>query len=210
MPVEWNAVPRALEEALRRRQPAQLRIAGSGTVCLYPDQDCYVSDIQDWEAACVAPAVDVTLAPSAWAAAPATCRPITELRWRALLHCLKQQGGEPVAARYELLRLQSWPDLPRVPEDLMAPLARICALLWRKPTVAYLVARTLQMPERDTALLLRALRGFGHLAASVLAVPSGAEADADTAAAAQNAAAAAPMPSVLAKLWQRLLGAQPA
>jgi hypothetical protein len=208
---DCGAIAPALEMVVREGRPAHLLIAGAGSLSVYPADDCYVTDIQDLDALLRSGPVQVRREPSPWAAGPATGRPLTELRWRAAF-CAAEAGlaGSP-GASHELLHLRSWPDLPRLPDELLAPLTRICALLWRKPTVGYLVARIVDLPARDTAVLLRVLQAFGHVAGCgpTLAKPGG-TAPAAASRVAEEEAEPDPVPSVVTKLWQRLLGLQPA
>lgn len=207
---DGSGIARALDGALALGLPAQLQIAGFGTVSVYPQQDCYVTDIEDWQALYLAGATEVRVDASVWAAGPDAALPLTELRWRALCHDLHRALGDGAVPSPALVQLQSWPDLPRLPEELLAPVARICALLWRKPTVGYLVARTLGLPPGQVAVLLRALQAFGHVEVVGECAPRLELTDGAAAASAQAEPEAASVPSVVAKLWQRLMGLQPA
>lgn len=104
-----------------------------------------------------------------------------------------------------LMRLRSWPELGEVPESLLAPVVRICALLWSKPTATYLVARVTGEDPTQTAALLRVMRGYGYVE-----MVAGQESDTSRSVgdlAAQAAVAAPPTRSgFIGKFWQRLLG----
>jgi len=72
----------------------------------------------------------------------------------------------------ELLRLRRWPNLTRLPPDVDVGLAaRICALLGRKPTVGFLVARMLDLPHARVAPQLAKLRAMGCIDVVGAAVP---------------------------------------
>lgn len=205
---ECSAFSGALEAVIRLERPAHLKVSGWGSVSVYPREDCYVTDVQDVQRLCADAAATVLVEASVWSAPPADARPLMELRWCAAMQDPVNSGG---VAAHALVQLQSWPDLPRVPVDLLAPVTRLCALLWRKPTVAYLVPRVLDLPPQQVFVLLRVLQAFGHVALhGGLAVAR--ETDVPPPPASDMATGRPPAAgaSALAKLWQRLLGAQPA
>jgi hypothetical protein len=210
MTVERGSLRRSVEQAMRFGRPSQLSIDGNGTLSIYPDQHCYVTDIQDWATVYSVGAERIQLRPTMWGAPPSISLPLEELRWRAAFHDHQLPADRAADARHDLLQLLSWPDLPGLPDELLAPVTRICALLWRKPTVAYLVPRILQLAPESVFPLVRVLEEFGHVAA-VHGAPREAAlqpiaARAEHAPAAPEAAPAAP--PMLARLWQRLVGFQ--
>lgn len=72
----------------------------------------------------------------------------------------------------ELLRLRRWPNLTRMPADVDVSLAaRVCALLARKATVGFLVARMLDLPHARVAPLLARLRAAGCIEVVRTAAP---------------------------------------
>lgn len=72
----------------------------------------------------------------------------------------------------ELLRLRRWPNLTRMPADVDVGLAaRVCALLGRKATVGFLVARMLDLPHARVAPLLATLRAAGCIEVVRAAAP---------------------------------------
>jgi len=90
--------------------------------------------------------------------------PLVDLRWRAAYQRALNRMPSEVPRGQHLIQLLSWPNLSRLPCELVVPVTRICALLWRKPTVSFLVARVLEAPQRETAALLEVLQEFGHVA----------------------------------------------
>jgi hypothetical protein len=156
---------RSLDHAVQQGIPAQLLIGGTGSVSVYPRQHCYVTDINDWDAVYMASAEQIRLGPALWAAPPAGALPLEELQWRAATYSAQADAvrAGPKAVPRALVHLVSWPNLTRLPEEMVVPVTRICSLLWRKPTVGYLVVRMLDLPPERAAVVLRALRALGHV-----------------------------------------------
>jgi hypothetical protein len=111
-------------------------------------------------------------------------------------------------ASSELLQLVSWPNVTRLPDELVIPVTRICALLWKKPTVGYLVPRILDASPQQTHALLQLLRDMRHVAihgVSVSGFQPLEEACHDETPEPPSAKAKGPSaPSLVSKLWQRL------
>lgn len=89
--------------------------------------------------------------------------PLLELRWRAAYQLALDRVPSEMPLGQGLIRLLCWPNLSRLPDELVVPVTRICALLWRKPTVGFLVSRVLGAPQRETCALLGVLQEFGHV-----------------------------------------------
>lgn len=195
----------SLDRVIRLAGPTMLRVDGRGSISVYPQQHCYVSDIHDWAAVFSSPSDPVLVSPALWSVPPSDALPLTELHWRAAYyHVLCRLPSEAITR--DLVQLVSWPNLSRLPQEFVAPVTRICALLWRKPTVGFLVPRVLETPTRQTCALLEVLRDFGHVT-SPGGVPGrpedarhedGADLPAATPAQATH--------SLISKLWQRLVG----
>jgi hypothetical protein len=206
----WGAIARALDDVVRFGRPARLLIAGRGTISVYPSQDVVVTDVRDWESLPPTGEVGVRLEPGVWASPPASALSLTHLRWRAAVNALAGERAADGRVSHELLQLQSWPDLPQLPLEFLAPVTRICALLWRKPTVGYLVPRIVGLELEETMVLLHVLRGFGHVSGAAAPDAKPVQGVGAAAAAEQRESEAAEVPTVVTKLWQRLLGLQPA
>jgi len=195
----------SLDRIVRLAGPTMLRVTGSGSISVYPQQHCYVTDIHDWEAVFSSKLDQVRVSPALWSVPPSGALPLTELRWRAAYHHVLSRMPSDAITR-ELIQLVSWPNLSRLPDELVVPVTRICALLWRKPTVGFLVPRVLEAPVHQTCALLEVLQDFGHVTSlgGVLGRSEGApdESDADLPAAPPARAT----PSLVSKLWQRLVG----
>lgn len=209
MNADRDSFLRLLDEAIRQRQPAQVVFDSGESVIIYPRWHCHVGDIADWDAL-IAGGTRLRLLASSWDQPPPQgALPLEHLRWRAALHDHWIAPAAAVPASHELLHLLAWPDLARVPAELLAPVARICALLWRKPTVAYLVPRVLQLTPQQGAMLLAVLRALGHVAGNGATAPLPAAPAREPLPRTDSAPEAAAEP-ILAKLWQRLLRLQAA
>jgi hypothetical protein len=172
-----------LDGAVRSGRPTLLVVDGRGTVSVYPSQHCYVTDVQDWDSVYTASREQIQVRPSTWCGPPGDAQPLEELQWRLAYHDAHWEEG---LAAHVLLHLKSWPNLTRLPEELIEPVTRICALLWRKPTVGYLVARVLDLPPEQAGHLLHVLQAFGHvsrpsIAATVAAADAGGAPEAEMA-----------------------------
>ena len=114
------------------------------------------------------------------------------------------------ALQYGVLKLVAWPDLAVVPDERQAIVARICALLSRKPSAGKLIPLVLSTPENEVfeniAPLLR--MGCVTVATSFLSEPASteqADSETDAAVVAQSAPVAQQgRRSLVAKLWARL------
>ena len=113
--------------------------------------------------------------------------------------------------RYGVIKLQSWPDLSKVPELLQPLVARICALLSRKPSASRMVPLVLSAPEGDVMRAIAALVSQGHVV-----VATSAFADSQSAAVEEVAPQVQePAPvvsrfsavrkSLVGKLWQKFM-----
>lgn len=156
-----GSLMRSLDAAVRSGLPTIFVVTGRGTVSVYPRQHCYVSDVQDWNSVYAAASEDIRVAPSTWGTPPLNAQPLEELQWRLAYHDAAQSGA--IHSDHALLHLEHWPNLTQLPEELIEPVTRICALLWRKPTVGYLVARVLDMPADRASHVLHVLQVFGHV-----------------------------------------------
>jgi hypothetical protein len=198
-----GSLMRSLDAAVRSGLPTIFVVMGRGTVSVYPRQHCYVSDVQDWDSVYTAASEDIRVAPSTWGTPPQNAQPLEELQWRLAYHDAAQAGT--VDSSHALLHLQHWPNLTQLPEELIEPVTRICALLWRKPTVGYLVARVLDLPSDRVAYVVRVLQMFGHVN-QPLTASNGPIAEAANDAAAPQPAKA----STASRFFKRLLRLQSA
>lgn len=108
------------------------------------------------------------------------------------------------AMQYGLLKLASRPNLNVVPEERQALVARICALLSRKPSAGRLIPLVLAARESEVFENIGSLMQHGHV---VVASPQFAHGEPQAApqpAVKPAAAAHVERRSLVAKLWARL------
>lgn len=201
----------ALQRATSHGVPSLFQIDGCGSVSVYPKQNCYVTDIQDWDAAYQSHPEQFTIKSVPWGTPPSGALPLMELEWRAAYHCALWNLQSEVEVN-DLIRLQSWPNLTRLPLELVAPVTQICALLWRKPAVGFLIPRVLDADAMQVRALLGVLQGFGHIKVSrtvlspqPVASPDAGE-DSHGAGGSQGDDMARPAGTLVGKLWRRLVG----
>ena len=123
------------------------------------------------------------------------------------------RGPTPDDLRLVLVRLQSWPDLGGVPEYKQAHVARVCALLSRKPTAGHLIPRVLGQDEGEVMDVVLELLRAGHVSVASAAVsglaPDGPPSSPAPLAIQTDAPAPSPFQpprrSLIAKLWSKLV-----
>lgn len=193
-----------LDRAMRLDRPTLISIEGHGSISIYPHQRTYTTDIRDWASVPFYEIAGIRAAAVVWNTPPADSMPLSELRWLAALHQARRAiDAQPLPRG--LVKLRHWPDLCALPESLAAPIVRICALLWRKPTASILMPRILESSAQETHALLWVLQAFGHVEiATQMAdrIEEGGKAQEAGDAGHRGSASA----TVVAKLWQRLLG----
>ena len=206
-----------LDRAMRRDEPTLLQLGGAGSIAVYPRQQCYVSDVADWTALFTLTGLSYSEAPAMHQPPPEQAQPLMELHWRTSYHRILSEGT-PEAVTWDLFQLVSWPHLNRLPDELVEPVTRICALLWRKPTVGFLVSRVLLIPAPQTLAVLALLREQGHVVSPRSGQrPAGASAVGSPSTQFHDSAAEYPpdapaphagsaKPSIVGKLWRRLMG----
>ena len=108
-----------------------------------------------------------------------------------------------LGVQYSVLKLYSWPELSRVPSDLVLDAARVCALLAVRPTGAPLIARLLDLPRERVAHIVELLHLYGHLDGSAMDVrPVEKEEQATLDLIADPTPTKSP--TLLGRLWQKL------
>ena len=201
-----------LSHAASQGAPTLFQIEGCGSVSVYPQQHCYVTDIQDWDAAYQSHPEQISIRSVPWDIPPSGALPLMELQWRAAYQSALRNQSFGVDAN-DLIRLRSWPNLTRLPLDLVAPVTQICALLWRKPAVGFLIPRVLDADSTQVFALLEVLQGFGHIikvskavmSPQPVASPDSGE-DSRGYADSQGLFVAPSTSSLVGKLWRRLIG----
>ena len=110
-----------------------------------------------------------------------------------------------LGVQYSVLKLYSWPELSRVPSDLVLDAARVCALLAVRPTSAPLIARLLDLPRERVAHIVELLHLYGHLDGSAMDVrPVEKEEQATLDLIADPTPTKSP--TLLGRLWRKLSG----
>lgn len=134
-------------------------------------------------------------------------QPLSELDWPLVLQHLAQLQRRPqdYPFHFNLVRLLSWPSLTCLPQDVQPAMARLCALLARKPSAASLLPLLLELPDAQVFMLIEALRLYGHVKVTCPATgpEGGASAFGPLSEAAGQVQPVAP--SLITKIWQRLL-----
>lgn len=199
-------LPSWLQRAMRSPCPTTLEFPDSGYVTVFPLEQLYATNIADAE--CFSRLTSDTAPFRLLLEAPEEreVQPLTQLHWTLMLQRLHSQPQD-YGFEYSVIRLQSWPSLAYLPQEILPSVARICALLAHKPTTASLIPLTLGLPQAQVFALLEVLRLNGHVQAQGLTPSELVQRDADAQELA-NASQPEPsaQPSFVAKLWQRLAG----
>lgn len=72
-------------------------------------------------------------------------------------------GAVQIRLEHSVVRLKSWPNLSRLPPELIPDTARVCALLAVRPTGFPLVHVLLSLPREQVAGIIGMLQDLGHL-----------------------------------------------
>lgn len=201
-------LPSWLQSAMCAPCTTTVAFPDSGYVTVFPQEQLYATNILDIE--CLSGLSSDTAQFRVLQEMPEMpekpqAQPLNQLHWKLTLQRLHNQP-QNYEFQYSVVKLQSWPSLAYLPEEAVPAVARICALLARKPTTASLIPLTLGLPEAQVFALIEVLRLNGHLQANGLAPSDSVQRDAEAKEALANASASAPSsePSFIAKLWQRL------
>lgn len=198
-------LPSWLQRAMCAPYPTTVEFPDSGYVTVFPQEQLYATNILDME--CLSGLSDAAAQFTLSQEMPGKrkVQPLKQLHWTLTLQRLHSQP-QNYEFQYSVLRLQSWPSLAYLPEEIVPCVARICALLARKPMTASLIPLTLGLPEAQVFALIEVLRLNGHVQANGFALSDSAQRDAEAQEARANASqpALSAEPSFIAKLWQRL------
>lgn len=207
MELSTTYVPLWLQRAMSAPFPTRVSFPDSSYVSVFPGQGRYDSNIEDWAAPSLFAPDAAEPVPLADGAPAGDRRLLIDLRWTLILQGLSQQQGQPqdYPFRFSLVRLVSWPSLIHLPPDIQPAVARLCALLARKPSAASLLPLLLELPESQVFLLIEALRLHGHLQVSAIAAESDSAAGAPAQTHSGSETGAQATPSLVAKIWQRLI-----
>ncbi|GAA6142565.1 hypothetical protein [Hydrogenophaga sp. 5NK40-0174] len=107
---------------------------------------------------------------------------------------------------YSVVRLYSWPDMPKLDPELVPDVARVCALLAVRTTSTQLIPRLLDMPRQRVAHIVEMLHMHGHLQDGGSDSATAAIDAMDTLPLQNNTSDEAPpaQASLMTRLWSRL------
>ena len=120
-------------------------------------------------------------------------------------------GGSPVGwgFHYRRVHLCTWPDFIGMPAEQLPVVARICALVNRRPTVASLIPLILDLPKAEVFTALEYLQANAHVhmpaydATQAASLPATDETLSSPAELTPDDMPLAP-PSLITRLWSRL------
>lgn len=200
-------LPVWMQRAMSASGPTRVNFPDSGYVSVFPDQGIYDSDILDWASPSILMSEVPEFIPLQGGTLGQHGQPLIGLQWTLMLQHLGQlkRGPQDYPFQFSLVRLVSWPSLTHLPQDVQPAVARLCALLARKPSAASLLPLLLELPEAQVFTLIEAMRLLGH----VHVASSAAEPDNAARSPGESAETASPVPSttlsLIANIWQRLL-----
>ena len=112
--------------------------------------------------------------------------------------------------KYGVVRLMSWPDLSGAPVHLRVLVARLCALLSRKPTAGGLIPVVLTAQEAEVHRIMAVLARLHHIKISHAGLTGEVHEEDAPAPVSQPEASVATAQarprSLIGKLWSRLVG----
>jgi hypothetical protein len=207
MTLSASYMPVWLQKAMSLPHPTRVCFTDSHYVSVFPDHGRYDSNIQDWTLPSL---VNPDMAPLTYMQednSKPQGRPLVGLCWNLLLQHLTQLQRQPqdYPFQFKVVRLVSWPSLTHLPPEVQPSMARLCALLARKPSAASLLPLLLNLAESQVFMLIEALHLHGHIqVADMAANPDGnsfsSKPETQVSEAIQPAVG-----SLIANIWQRLL-----
>ena len=222
-----NHFPAWMRTAVQQGQAISVQLSEHMTLLLYPQEKRYKSnfDLADIGRADIWHAQNVTVLPTGnadvaldhnveeelvsqdWAVIEVG--DLVQLEWAVLWEDARRQAeSRDFTLRYGLARLLSWPDLAQLPRDIVAPVARICALVERKHTAGTLIPLIVDMPKPHAYALLYMLHLQGHIGFSMPRGMSALDAkvhdDAPPPDEPEALGEKAPNTSLIGKLWAKL------
>lgn len=167
-------LPSWLQKSLNRQEPTRVDFAESGFVSVFPEQQLFASNIQDWDNEFLWSQDDAQVSVLPDDAASMATKPLPELQWRMTFLAVENAPLDDV--QYRVFRLASWPSIAHMPEETQSAAARICALLSRRHSSAFLIPQILGLEKELTLKVLKALQLTGYIQAA----PSSARPDAQS------------------------------
>lgn len=198
-------LPAWLQRAMHAPCPIRVDFPDSGYVSVFPEQRLYETNISDLAGLSRLGDEAVQFMPLEEMPAARESLPLDQLHWTLALQRLQSQPHE-FEFQYSVFRLQSWPSLAYLPQEIVPAIARICALLAHKPTTASLIPLMLDLPEAQVFSLLEVMLLNDHVQAQRLTASGSAGQRAGAAGDSESAPQqASPVErSLIARLWQRL------
>lgn len=207
MTLSASYMPVWLQKAMSLPHPTRVCFAGSRYVSVFPNHGRYDSNIQDWALSSLVSPNMAPLIPLQDDDARPKGLPLVGLCWKLLLQRLAQLQRQPqdYPFQFKVVRLVSWPSLTHLPQEVQPSMARLCALLARRPSAASLLPLLLNLPESQVFMLIEALHLHDHIqVVDTAAKPDGLSLSDRPQAQAPEAIAPA-VSSLIANIWQRLL-----
>ena len=198
-----NHLPNWLQRAIQAPHAVKVRFSDASYVTVDASNSRYASDIRDWAASSVFDD-EVKVIPMPGAKSESHDQPLNRLTWAVTLAQLQNQSLATYDYRYSVFRLESWPCLTHLPEEVIPLVARVCALLARKPTTASLIPLALGMSEEQVLAVIEAMRLYQHVSMSGGANAAAASGAAQSAVANPNDEVKPAENSLIGKIWQRL------
>lgn len=201
MVLSINHLPAWLKHAMEAPRPTRVTFPDAGYIAVFPRERRYESNIADLGALPQLNSAEAQITHLADAVPSEIGLPLPRLQWALTMQRVQDQPAHPDMVS-GLVRLVSWPSLTHLPEDTLPTVARICALLTRKPTSAKLIPLTLGLPKEHVLPLIEALHLAGNL--HITGPLAGATSPAEPVAEAAATPEARPASSLIGTLWKRL------
>lgn len=207
MKLSTGYLPVWLQKAMSASQPTRMRFADASYVSVFPGEGCYDSNVRDWaQPTVISPEegpltflLDNNVKPQG--------QPLVGLCWHLLLQRLAQLQRQPqdYPFRFQMVRLLSWPSLPHLPQDIQPSMARLCALLARRPSAASLLPLLLKLPESQVFMLIEALLLHGHVQVADTVVQSNDNSPSERSATEASEEIQPAVRTLISNIWKRLL-----
>lgn len=156
-------LPTWLRTALQNSSSIRVEFSDSHFIEIYPEQQRYIGDFSDLDLPSLYSAVPVrvTALPKIELGSREG-RSLKQLHW-AITFAYVQSEQRHRHFKFQIARLVSWPPLTDVPSNVLPIMARVCALLARRPTTTSLVPMILDVPQDLVFAVIEANCLYGHI-----------------------------------------------